>query len=93
MKKLVATAVLGLLTAGSLALAVPSQASALTLQGKNFEPFTSQPTVKSEPELDAKLGKASPEKLVAYTVYCETRIINGRVISCCVDSDGNWACE
>ena len=25
-------------------------------------------------------------------VYCQTRVVNGRYVTCCIDSYGNWAC-
>jgi hypothetical protein len=69
MKKLVATAVLGLLTAGSLALTIPAKASALTSEFQNFEPFNPEPTFPIPSQPLPQVSESPQEQQVAYN-YC-----------------------
>lgn len=86
MNKLFATATLGLLTMGSLAMGLAFKVEAVTER-------TVQPVEKSvsSPQL---IEAEQPEDAtqLAYAQYCEVNYVNGVPVSCCMDDAGNWAC-
>jgi hypothetical protein len=78
MKSLLKSTAFSCLTIGSLTLSGVIPAYALS--------------AASQKSLTPQAQDISTEELVAYDVYCETRMINGYVVSCCADSYGNWSC-
>jgi hypothetical protein len=92
MKSFIQKAVLSLLTVTTLSLNVNAQAKAFTVQAQNLEHPTNQTIYRPQVELEPIQAQVLKEELIAQSVYCETRFVNGRYVSCCADSYGNWAC-
>ena len=92
MKSFIKTAALSFLTVSSLSLTVATQAEAFTPSSKSLDSITNQTIYRPQIELDKSQAQVSKEELVAYSTYCETNVINGRVVTCCADSSGYWAC-
>jgi hypothetical protein len=65
MKKLLTTALLGLLAAGSLALIVPWPVKSLTTESLSFDPFTPEPTYPNPPPPRPGFSESSQEQQVA----------------------------
>lgn len=76
MKSFLTTTAFSLLTVSSLALSTTSPAQA----------------VSSQRSITPQVKEASKTELLASSIYCETRWVNGYYVSCCIDSYGNWAC-
>ena len=92
MKSFIKTAALSFLTVSSLSLTVATQAEAFTPSSKSLDSITNQTIYRPQIELDKSQAQVSKEELVAYSTICETNVINGRVVTCCADSSGYWAC-
>ena len=86
MNKLFATATLGLLTVGSLAIGSTFKVEAVT--EKAVLPVEKSSAV---PQV-IKVEKQDEQTQVAYAQYCEVNYVNGIPVSCCLDDSGNWAC-
>lgn len=86
MNKSIATAALSFLTISSLA-------AGLNTQVKAFAAQTIYSTEKSSstPQLIEKASEQTTTE-VAQAMTCESRYVNGTLVSCCMDSDGNWSC-
>jgi hypothetical protein len=86
MKSFFQTLTFSLVTASSLTLYLAPQSLAITAN-----PVTN--TTIYRPEMELETSQVSTEKLLAYGTYCESRVnYYGQVVTCCVDSYGNWAC-
>lgn len=76
MNKFIETAALSVLTVSYLSLTIAHQTNALTTnQAKSNDANTNQ---------TINCPQVAKEELIAYSIYCETRIIGGRIASCCV---------
>jgi hypothetical protein len=86
MKSFFQTLTFSLVTASSLTLYLAPQSQAITAN-----PVTN--TTIYRPEMELETSQVSTESLLASGTYCESRVnYYGRVVTCCVDSYGNWAC-
>ena len=95
MKSLIKTTVLSLLTATSLSLSFVSQSPALVnnqASVNRLNQINNKTIDYSQSDTLINQLETTETQEVAYTVYCETRWINGVLVECCIDSYGNWAC-
>ena len=91
MKKLLTTAVLSLLAAGSLALWVPLKANGVTSETSNITSVKAQTTSPTELEVEST-HSSSKESLVS-VIVCKTILIDGVWVRCCADQYGNVVCQ
>lgn len=79
---------LSCLAIGSLAIGLSFKAEAFT--GRTVLPIENSSIFpKSVEQNDSQLESGQQ---VAYQTLCQADWINGRYITCCVDSTGNWVC-
>ncbi len=91
MLSLLKSTTLSILTVGSLAFNVITPVQAVTLASKNSQEVTNQTIYHPEIKLGETQVNLSAGESVA-SITCRTTIVDGTVVSCCADSDGNWAC-
>jgi hypothetical protein len=84
MNKTIASAALGFLALGSLSTGLTSKVNALTTP--TVLPIETSTTVPQP----VTVSDSTQE--IAYQVNCATDWINGRRVTCCADSTGEWAC-
>jgi uncharacterized protein YbcV (DUF1398 family) len=86
MNKLFATATLGLLTIGSLAIGSTFKVKAVTEKAVlPVEKSLAAPQV-------IKAEKQDESTEIAYAQVCDGSWRNGVYYYCCIDDSGNWAC-
>lgn len=86
MNKLFATATLGLLTVGALAVGGTLKVEAVT--ERTVLPVETSPTMPQS----VKAEKQDELTEIAYAQVCDGAWRNGIYYYCCVDDSGNWAC-
>jgi hypothetical protein len=72
-------------------IAVAAQPATTQIAAAQIQPIEKSPSTSQA--IETASDQATPAATeIAYAIICETDYVNGSLVSCCIDANGNWSC-